>query len=184
MKKIIMYAQVDNYPNDEPLVENYLIEDDQDPTEYAQGLLDNFNATLRPKESSRTLLKVEEESLGPILTAKEFLEEVQAFKKWLHRECTFQVDMDKVEKIYEDMISTGDVEEFQVLIEESDCENSTDRFQRLIDSPIENLRWDVTIENLKEEIEEKEGSALDPFENIHPMGIVEGEYGEGENPSI
>ncbi|KKL59516.1 hypothetical protein LCGC14_2214570 [marine sediment metagenome] len=174
MKKIIMHTQVDDRPKDKPLVEDYLIEDDQDPTEYAQNLLDDFNATLRPNESSRTLLKVVEESLEPILTAEEFLDEIQQFRRWLRDERKSAVYMDEVEEIYENMIRTGYVEEFQNLIEESGCENSTERFQRLIDSPIENLQYDVTLEDLKKEMEEEEESAPGPFENIHPMGIVKG----------
>ena len=38
--------------------EQYEIDDDKDPQEFAQGLIDNFNATLRPNETPRELVEV------------------------------------------------------------------------------------------------------------------------------
>ncbi|HDY85300.1 hypothetical protein LCGC14_1129050 [marine sediment metagenome] len=160
MKKIIMYTRVDDCPKDDPLIEDYLIEDNQDSTEYAQNLLDNFNASLRPEESSRTLLKVEEESLGPISTAEEFITEAQSFKLWVYQNGSkHTVDEDTLEEIYDNMLDIGDVEAFQDVIEDSGCENYTDHFQRIIDSPIKNLRTadlDALIQEVKKMKKENE----------------------------
>jgi len=173
MKKLIMYAQIDDKPNEDPTPEEYLIEDDVDGKKYAQDLIDSFNATLRPKESSRTLLRTKEESLGPILTPEEFFDEVNEFKAWANnlpgRLCTLA--MDKIEDVYEDMIQTGKTEEFKELVKDSGC---TERFQRIVDSPMTDLRQECTIEDLKEKIEKDEERAPNPFDDIHPMGIIKG----------
>ncbi|KAK9680655.1 hypothetical protein QE152_g38917 [Popillia japonica] len=56
MKKILMKTKI--VDTGYVINEEYEISDDKDPREYAQGLIDSYNATLRPKESPRELLKV------------------------------------------------------------------------------------------------------------------------------
>ena len=165
-----MHCSNDKRP-DKPWTEDYIIEDAVDAQKHAQNMVDEFNNTLRPKESPRTLLKVETETLGPILTVKEFLDEVNRFKIYIYIEYGHGVDKDKVEEIYEDMIKTGEVDEFKALV--VSC-GTTERYQRLVDSPIENLRYDVSIEDLKEEAIAENKIDDDPFENTHPLGIVKG----------
>lgn len=56
MKEILMKTRI--IETEYVIEERYEIADDEDPNEYAQGLINNYNATLRPKESPRELVEV------------------------------------------------------------------------------------------------------------------------------